>query len=163
MYDHGGHYGGLRSRRQRFRYAIERMATTVLGGAITTCGAGLFMFLCVQTFFTKMATLLTSTVAFSVLYSLFWFMPLLSLVGPEDDVGILGFPEWLKNFASRTMLGLTKGLWSGAPTHAPKAERTEVSPRAGQDETSGSSSKGTVAASGEKTGGTTALALHGAL
>jgi len=36
-----------------------------------------------------MATLITGTVLFSLLYSLFFFMPLLSLMGPQGDCGRL--------------------------------------------------------------------------
>jgi hypothetical protein len=94
MYDHAGHTG-LHTRRERFAYAIRYMAGTVIAGAITTCGAGMFMFLCVQIFLNKMATMLSSTVGFSLLYSLFWFMPLLRLIGPEGTFGTITLP-WLK-------------------------------------------------------------------
>lgn len=41
------------------------------------------------TFFTKMAALITSTIVFAVLYSLFFFMSLLALVGPTGTCGDL--------------------------------------------------------------------------
>lgn len=66
--------------------------TTCVLSPARSSGAGLFMFACVQTFFNKMATLLSATVMFSVIYSLFWFMPLLSLVGPEGKVGSFTIP-----------------------------------------------------------------------
>ena len=81
MYVHSAHEMQFEHRPERCRYAVETMAGTVLGGAITTCGAGSFMFGCTQTFFVKMATLIVCTVLYSVVYSLFWFMPLLYLAG----------------------------------------------------------------------------------
>ena len=95
MYDHAGHELGVEDREGRFRYAVETMSGTVLGGAITTCGAGLFMFLCVQSFFAKMATLIVFTIVFSVIYALFWFMPLMSLIGPEGTAGHIDFKRLL--------------------------------------------------------------------
>jgi predicted RND superfamily exporter protein len=91
MYDHAGHEQGFTKRMARFEYAIDTMAGTVLAGAITTCGAGLFMFLCVQTFFTKMATLIVLTIFMSALYALLWFMPLMAHFGPEDRQGFIDF------------------------------------------------------------------------
>ena len=87
MYVHAGKEMGYQQRSDRVKYSVETMAGTILGGAITTCGAGSFMFLCVQTFFYKMATLIVFTVLFSLLFSLFWFMPLLALIGPEGTTG----------------------------------------------------------------------------
>lgn len=86
MYDHAGRHGHT-SREARFDYAIDTMALTVIAGAITTAGAGVFMFACQSTFFPKMATLITGTIIFSLVYSLLFFMPLLYLAGPEGDFG----------------------------------------------------------------------------
>lgn len=91
MYDHASHELGFATRAARFEYAIDTMAGTVLAGAITTCGAGLFMFLCVQTFFFKMATLIVLTIFMSVLYALLWFMPLMAHFGPEGCQGFVDF------------------------------------------------------------------------
>ena len=66
MYVHGGRHEKLETREERFEYAIDKMLGTVFGGAITTCGAGFMMFFCIQTFFTKMATLLTMTIIFAL-------------------------------------------------------------------------------------------------
>mmetsp|Transcript_51408 Transcript_51408/g.116915 ORF Transcript_51408/g.116915 Transcript_51408/m.116915 type:complete len:102 (-) Transcript_51408:210-515(-) len=91
MYDHAGHELGASDRDTRFGYSVAAMSGTVLGGAITTCGAGCFMFLCVQVFFFKMATLIVATIVFSVVYALFWFMPLVAHFGPEGKQGHLDF------------------------------------------------------------------------
>lgn len=91
MYDHAGHEINAQDRDSRFVYAVETMSGTVLGGAITTTGAGIFMFFCIQSFFFKMATLIVATIIFSVIYALFWFMPLMAHFGPEKDQGHLDF------------------------------------------------------------------------
>jgi hypothetical protein len=49
----------------------------------------------VQSFFTKMATLIVLTIVYSVVIALFWFMPLMSLIGPEGDGGSLEL-AWAK-------------------------------------------------------------------
>ena len=81
---------GLTSRLDRFRFASEKMGGTVAGGAITTAGSGLVMLLCELTFFTKMAVLIVVTIAFSFLFSLFFFMPTLLLIGPTKQTEVPG-------------------------------------------------------------------------
>ena len=46
------------------------------------------MFPCQLTFFTKMANLMAYTIIFSLLYSFFFFIPLLTLVGPQEVISI---------------------------------------------------------------------------
>ena len=87
MYDHAGRHEGWESREERARYAILKMGSTVFAGAVTTMGSGSFMFACQLTFFTKMAFLICVTIAFSLLYSLIFFMPLLYLAGPSGTSG----------------------------------------------------------------------------
>ena len=62
-----------------------------------------------QSFFTKMATLIVLTIVYSVVIALFWFMPLMSLVGPEGDEGSLEL-AWAK-------LKGTAGKPHGEPSH----------------------------------------------
>ena len=52
----------IRTREQRFAFSAEKMGATVLAGAITTGGSGSYMFVCQMTFFSKMATLICSTI-----------------------------------------------------------------------------------------------------
>lgn len=87
MFDHGGRHEGYASNEERARYAMLKMGNTVLAGAVTTCGSGAFMFVCQLSFFNKMAFLICNTIAFSLLYSLCFFMPLLFLVGPSGSSG----------------------------------------------------------------------------
>merc|ERR1719182_802251 len=46
----------------------------------------IFMYVCQLSFFSKMATLIAGTIAFSLLYSLFFFMPLCAVLGPEGEL-----------------------------------------------------------------------------
>ena len=78
---------GLTTRREKFDYSIRKMGETVLAGAITTAGSTVFLLACQLTFFTAMGTLIILTVAFSLGYSLLFFMPLLRVAGPEGRVG----------------------------------------------------------------------------
>jgi len=50
---------GLRGRLAKTRYSLEHMGSTIFAGASTTAAAGLFMFGCTLTFFTKMATMIS--------------------------------------------------------------------------------------------------------
>ena len=76
----------LHTREGKMGTAATVMGVTVVAGAFTTFGCAFFMFFCQLTFFTKMATLIGGTIAYSVLYSLFFFMPLLALLGPAGEI-----------------------------------------------------------------------------
>jgi len=78
---------GLTTRQEKFDYSIRKMGETVLAGAITTAGSTVFLLACQLTFFTAMGTLIILTVAYSLGYSLLFFMPLLRVAGPEGRVG----------------------------------------------------------------------------
>uniref|UniRef100_A0A7S2QV85 SSD domain-containing protein n=1 Tax=Triparma pacifica TaxID=91992 RepID=A0A7S2QV85_9STRA len=82
MYMEGLEEGKV-TRVDRFRYACRNMGSTVVAGAITTGGSGSFMFICQLTFFFKMALLIVLTILFSLFYALFFFMPMLLLIGPD--------------------------------------------------------------------------------
>ncbi len=86
MYVDAGHKG-THDRVGRFTYAAEKMAGTVFAGAVTTFGAGIPLFFCQLTFFTKMGTLVSSTIAYSIVYSLGFFMSLCLLIGPTGAIG----------------------------------------------------------------------------
>jgi len=78
---------GIEKRLQRFIYASKRIVSTVAAGAMTTGGAGLFMFPAQLMFFVKMATLMVGTIVLSYLYALGFFMGLCIIAGPERDQG----------------------------------------------------------------------------
>jgi len=80
---------GLETRDDRSAFAIKNMGSTVFAGAITTAGSGMFMFLCVLTFFFKMALLICMTIFFSFMFSLFFFMALVFMIGPQSTFGNL--------------------------------------------------------------------------
>jgi len=86
------HSEGLKGRKERFVYASKKMIPTVLAGAVTTFGAALPLFACQLTFFPKMGTIMTSTIAFSVLFSIGFFMGFLLLIGPTGRIGDL---DWI--------------------------------------------------------------------
>jgi len=86
MFDHA-RYEGIVGRADKFAFAVRKMGPTVLAGAITTAGSCSFLLACQLTFFSAMGQLIIMTVGYSLAYSLFFFMPLLSLAGPEDHTG----------------------------------------------------------------------------
>ena len=88
MYQHAGEQG-IYDRVGRVEYAARKMLLTVLGGAITTVGAGVFMFACQITFFNKMATLIVGTIILSFIYSTGFFLSALRVMGPEGHTGDL--------------------------------------------------------------------------
>jgi len=69
----------------RFSFAIRKMGGTVIGGAVTTLGAGLFMLPCQLVVFHKLGLLMVTTIFFSLLYSFGFVMPLLAAAGPSGD------------------------------------------------------------------------------
>ena len=62
--------------------SARTMGVTVTMGAMTTLGAGTMLWMCTLTFFTKFAVLICSTILFSWSAALFFFMPLIAIVGP---------------------------------------------------------------------------------
>jgi len=72
-------------RAARFEYASKTMVATVVAGAVTTLGAGVFLFPAQLIFFVKMAILICTTIILSWIYSLFFFMGLLYVAGPQYD------------------------------------------------------------------------------
>jgi len=104
MFVEATHSEGLRGRLQRFVYAAENMAATVMAGAVTTFGAALPLFACQLTFFPKMAMLMTTTIGFSLLFSMGFFMGMCLLVGP---VGRFADLDWIAE-----KIGLAPCLYS---------------------------------------------------
>merc|ERR1712187_154254 len=88
MYGEAVHYG-YETRQDRAEFAARSMGSTVLFGALTTAGSGAVMFFCFFTFFFKMAVLICVTILFSFLFSLGFFMGLVWLIGPENNMGDL--------------------------------------------------------------------------
>jgi len=85
MFVVAGNEHDIRHRVDRFSFAIRKMGGTVVGGAVTTLGAGLFMLPCQLVFFRKLGLLMVTTIFFSLLYSFGFVMPLLAAAGPSGD------------------------------------------------------------------------------
>ena len=75
----------LRHRVDRFSFAIRKMGSTVVVGAVTTLGAGLFMLPCQLVSLNKLGLLMVTTIVFSLLYAFGFVMPLLAAAGPSGD------------------------------------------------------------------------------
>ena len=77
--------GGGHSREDKVTHAATAMGVTVVAGCTTTLGSALFMSPCQFTFFTDMVILIGGTVGFSIIYALFFFMPLMAIAGPTGQ------------------------------------------------------------------------------
>merc|ERR1712190_576122 len=96
MYLEVGH-PGYETRTERWAMALKNMGTTVLAGAATTFIAGFSTRFCQMSFFTQMSTLISITVAYSLLYTLLFFMCIMRIAGPEynfGDVGAIAARAW---------------------------------------------------------------------
>merc|ERR1712093_848918 len=67
--------------------ALTNLGVSVIGGAVTTIGAGLTLFLCNFAFFQEFGAFLCVTSFSSLIYSFFFLMPLLMVIGPEGEMG----------------------------------------------------------------------------
>ena len=79
-----------KTREGKTRDALAVMGVTVVAGGVTTLGCAAFMFTCTLTFFSSMATLIGGTIFFSLLFALFFFMPLCALIGPQGEIKSVG-------------------------------------------------------------------------
>lgn len=77
------------SRHARVRHTLGHVGISVLSGAFTTLGAAVFMFAAKILFFFQFGIFIFCTIAFSLLFSLFFFVTLLDLIGPEGNTGSL--------------------------------------------------------------------------
>eukprot|EP00924_Labyrinthula_sp_SR-Ha-C_P009337 augustus_masked-scaffold_2-processed-gene-20.44-mRNA-1 protein AED:1.00 eAED:1.00 QI:0/-1/0/0/-1/1/1/0/215 len=78
---------GQLSRERRFEAAARRMGPVVVAACVTTAGSACFMFAGQLQFFLKMATLIFFTIIYSVIFALFFYLPLIFIAGPEGDFG----------------------------------------------------------------------------
>lgn len=77
------------NRQRRVRDMLEHMGISVLSGAITTAGASAFLLFSQLFFFFQFGLFVLVTIFLSVFYCLFWFTPMLAVVGPEAGLGSL--------------------------------------------------------------------------
>jgi hypothetical protein len=104
-------------RKERVSNAFGEMGVTVFGGAITSLGASAMLFACYfQTFF-KFGGFMFMTILASFLWSNFFFMSVLSLIGPNGS--ICSFAPFVERcFAPKTPVGKAaegNPMGSGAP------------------------------------------------
>jgi hypothetical protein len=71
------------TREDRVRHGFFELGPAVMSGYITTCGAAAFLWNCDSVFFQVFGTFLMTVVTWSVVYAHFFFMPLMSLAGPD--------------------------------------------------------------------------------
>jgi len=75
------------SRHDKIKQAYTEMGVSILSGAVTTFGSGIFLFGGEMLFFRKFALLITSTITLSFLISMLLFGALMHTFGPEDGFG----------------------------------------------------------------------------
>jgi hypothetical protein len=77
------------TRKGKTQDALAEMGISVTAGAVTTFGAGVFLFGATIIFFRKFGILIMSTIAYSMLWALIFFPSLLVLAGPTGETGSL--------------------------------------------------------------------------
>jgi predicted RND superfamily exporter protein len=78
-----------KGRQSRVRFAFFEMGVSVIGGAVTTIGASIFLFFCDLTIFAQFGRFMCTTIVLSILYANTLFMSILALLGPEGKQGQL--------------------------------------------------------------------------
>jgi uncharacterized membrane protein YdfJ with MMPL/SSD domain len=94
--------------------ALATMGNTVVAGAVTTIGSGTAMAMCQANIYHKMGVLIIGTIAFSVVYTLFFFAPLCAVAGPTRPPIKFGFAALCQRCCAPL---LALGCWQPAPDH----------------------------------------------
>ena len=76
-----------KGRQERTRDALTEVGISVLSGAITTLGASLFMLGAQILFFVQFGVFVLTTLGFSLLFALGFFMTVCAMIGPQNNVG----------------------------------------------------------------------------
>lgn len=84
-------------RLERVQSTLDHVGISVLSGACSTLGASIFMFGAKILFFFQFGIFIFSTVGFSLLFSLVFFVAVLGVVGPVDNAGSLS--PWVGQLA----------------------------------------------------------------
>lgn len=74
-------------RQERVRHALGHVGISVLSGACTTLGAAVFMFAAKIRFFFQFGIFIFCTIGLSLVFSLFFFVTLLGICGPQETTG----------------------------------------------------------------------------
>jgi len=61
---------------------LKEIGISIISGAITTLGSGIFLFFAIISIFNKFAVLIVATILFSLGFSLIFFAALMHAVGP---------------------------------------------------------------------------------
>ena len=75
--------GQHQERQKRVFISASEMGPTVMGGAATSIGATLPLLLCWVQFLHKFGVCFLFTIVYSYMWSMFFFLPLMSIVGPQ--------------------------------------------------------------------------------
>ena len=88
----GNHYVECdkETRKERMDEALKHIGVSILSGALTTLGSVFFLFFATLSLFAKFGLVFTVTIAYSLLFSLFFFTALCYTFGPEGDSGNIG-------------------------------------------------------------------------
>lgn len=76
-------------RYDKVRVSLKEIGISIVSGAITTIGSGVFLLFATSLMFNKFAVLIISTISFAVLFSLGFFICLLHQFGPINGAGDL--------------------------------------------------------------------------
>ena len=79
-----------KDREPRMREALREMGISIMSGSATTILAVVVLFICTITVFTKFAIFVSSTIIFSIFYSLAFFAAVCHMIGPNGNVGNIG-------------------------------------------------------------------------
>jgi len=79
------------TRYEKAQAALHGVGVSVLGGAITTMGAGVPLFLCVVIFFWTLANFIFFVAFSAIILSFSFLVPIFMICGPQDEQGDLRF------------------------------------------------------------------------
>merc|ERR1711871_513687 len=79
---HGYHAIHEKTRYGKVKGALTHLGVSILGGAITTAGAAIFLFFCHLYFFIQLGTMMFMNTTLALFYSLFFMPALLVIAGP---------------------------------------------------------------------------------
>lgn len=96
------------TRVERATSALHGVGLSIIGGAITTMGAGAPQFMCVILFFRLNGTFIFLTSGLALLFSFFMMIPLLMIAGPEGQQGELCF--FRRSHGGNRSAGTSKGV-----------------------------------------------------
>mmetsp|Transcript_16022 Transcript_16022/g.1430 ORF Transcript_16022/g.1430 Transcript_16022/m.1430 type:complete len:109 (+) Transcript_16022:1842-2168(+) len=67
---------------RKIKTSLRDLGISIISGATTTIGSGIFLFFAEMVVFNKFAILIVATICFSLAYALVFFSALVHLIGP---------------------------------------------------------------------------------